>query len=66
MRAFDFYTHDDRHTVPSVQLVIAPSEESAYQLASARLAQSSHYRSVEVREGEELIFCVDQVRERPA
>jgi hypothetical protein len=46
--AFELYVDDDRYSVPTLHLITAPDAETALAAAEARLADSIHYRGVEL------------------
>lgn len=60
MRTFTFLIQDDRYTVPTVAFVVARDEPEARTLANERLTDSRHHRSIEVSEGEIVLFSVSR------
>ena len=58
MRDFKFFVSDRRHAVPTLSFVVARDEERARELALKALAESPHHLSVEVHEGDALLFIV--------
>jgi hypothetical protein len=62
MRAFSFYIFDDRYSVPTLVFVPANDEPEARDLAAHRLAETRHYRKVEVWEGDALLFSCGGAR----
>jgi len=56
MRDFTFLIHDRRYSVPTLQLVSAPSSVRAREIASARLAASPEHLAVDVLEDGVLLF----------
>jgi hypothetical protein len=60
---FCFFVDDDRYTVPVFEFVFLSSAERARELAAEKLAASAHHRSIEVMEGEQVVFRLS--RDRP-
>jgi len=58
MRDFTFLIHDQRYSVPTLQLVSVPNPGVARELASARLAASPEHLAVDVLEDGVLLFRV--------
>jgi DNA-binding FrmR family transcriptional regulator len=66
MITFEFFVHDDRYSVPTLQLIAAVDEAAARTAADMLLQASSHHLGVEVcREGSHLLalgVCVERRR----
>jgi hypothetical protein len=56
MRDFKLFTADDRYGVPTLLLISVASAERARSFAQRELAASNHHKSVEVWEGDDLLF----------
>lgn len=56
MRTYTFFIEDDRYGVPTLLFVTAKDERAARRRARAELADSPHYRGIEVREDDRLLF----------
>jgi hypothetical protein len=60
MRTFSFYIHDVRHIVPTLAFVTVSDEQSAREIAKARLMESLDHLAIEVREDDSLLFSLDR------
>lgn len=56
MRTFSFFIEDERSSVPTLEFVTVKTLGRARALAAERLASSAHHLSVEVVDGERLLF----------
>jgi hypothetical protein len=52
LKTYTFYIDDDRYSVPSLDAVSAADDSEAVITARARLAESPHYRAIEVWDDE--------------
>jgi hypothetical protein len=59
MHDFKFLVEDRRYQVPTLHLVQAKDAERARELAAKMLAASHDHLSIEVWEGETLLFTLD-------
>jgi hypothetical protein len=57
-RSYSIYIHDDRYSVPTLLFITADADERVRELATQRLAESAHYRSVDVHHDDELLFSL--------
>jgi hypothetical protein len=55
LNVYTLYIEDDRYSVPSIDILMASSDEQAEELAGLRLASSPHYLSVAVWRDEQLV-----------
>ncbi|MDO9472721.1 MAG: hypothetical protein Q7J28_06660 [Caulobacter sp.] len=60
MRTFSFYIHDQRYSVPTLQIVTVRDEERARELAQQRLYEGEHHLAVEVVEGQDELFRLER------
>jgi hypothetical protein len=58
MKVFQLQIEDDRYSIPSLLFLEAASEVRARVRAEEILVRSPHHRSVEVYEGETLVFTL--------
>ena len=65
MRNFEFFVNDLRYSLPTLLLVEARDETRARILAGLVLAESRHHLSVEVREGDRVLFSVGGAANSP-
>ncbi|HYE47573.1 MAG TPA: hypothetical protein VEA44_17540 [Caulobacter sp.] len=56
MRTFSFYIHDRRYSVPTLQIVDAPDEDHARELAQKRLDETMAHLAIEVVEDDQRLF----------
>ena len=56
LRTFSFYIHDQRYSVPTLQIVTVRDEARARELAQQRLDEGEHHLAVEVVEGQTELF----------
>jgi len=56
MLNFLLFTHDDRYSIPTIQLVIAETERQAIELAQQHLEDSRHHMCVELCRGDEVVY----------
>jgi len=52
MKHYFFYIHDQRYTVPQFLVVDAANDDDAVELARKSLADSRHYLSIDIVDGE--------------
>jgi len=56
VRIFSFYIHDTRYSVPTLQIVNAPDEDQAREIAQQRLDESMAHLAIEVVEDDRRLF----------
>ena len=70
MNAFEVFVHDDRYSVPTLQLISADDDFEARQAAAALLRASPHHLGVELWRGGDLVAalgaCGERRREPPS
>ena len=65
IRDFQFFITDSRYTVPTLAFVTAEDEHYALEQAIRVLGESPNHLSVEVREGDALLFTLAANPEQP-
>jgi hypothetical protein len=60
LRTFSFYIHDQRYSVPTLQIVTVRDEERARELAQQRLAEGEHHLAIEVVEDQVELFRLER------
>jgi hypothetical protein len=59
MLELQFFTTDDRYSVPSLLMVQTKDISAARALAERLLAENTHYEGIDVWADEKLIFSLD-------
>lgn len=60
LRTFSFYIHDQRYSVPTLQIVTVHDEARARELAQAHLDEGDHHLAVDVVEGQTELFRLER------
>lgn len=64
LNSFEIFVHDDRYSVPTLQLVTAADDTSAVAAAESLLHASPHHRGVELWGGGERLMELGACAER--
>jgi hypothetical protein len=61
MKAYQFYVHDYRYSIPNVLFVDAPEEGRAREIAERIFRQSDEYHRLDAYQGDTLIFALGEL-----
>jgi len=64
MTSFEVFVHDDRYSVPTLQLISADDDFEAREAAQALLRASPHHLGIELWRGGDMIAALGACSER--